>query len=79
MESYTNAITEIREKTGLSRAAFCRYYDIPKRTCENWESGVRVPPEYIVKLLRRAIEEDFKEHITATDCTKIVPKPKKSQ
>ena len=59
-----NEITKIREKTGMSRAAFCRMYDIPIRTCENWESGVRIPPEYVVKLLRRAVEEDFKNRLT---------------
>ena len=29
------------------------------RTIQNWEKGVRVPPTYVLKLLERAVKEDF--------------------
>lgn len=42
---------ELRELTGLSRAAFSREYHIPIRTIEDWESERRNPPEYVLELL----------------------------
>lgn len=54
-------IREIREKTGLSQAKFGERYGIPTRTIENWETGSRVPPQYVVELLRRVVEMDFPE------------------
>lgn len=54
-------IKEIREKTGLSQAKFGKRYGIPTRTIENWEAGSRVPPQYVVELLRRVVAEDYPE------------------
>lgn len=42
---------ELRELTGLSRAAFSREYHIPIRTIEDWESERRTPPQYVLELL----------------------------
>ena len=52
----------IREISGLSRAAFSRKYKIPLRTLEDWDSGRNTPPEYVLKLLERAVKEDFSEN-----------------
>lgn len=49
-------IKALRQSTGLTQAAFAEKYEIPKRTLENWEAGSRVPPEYVIKLLRYRIE-----------------------
>lgn len=54
-------IKEVRALTGLSQAKFGAKYGIPKRTIEDWESGRRKPPEYLLKLLERAVKEDFEE------------------
>lgn len=51
-------IKEIREYSGLSRAAFAREYKIPVRTLEDWEAERRTPPEYLILLLERAVVED---------------------
>lgn len=51
-------IKEMRELLGISRAEFSRRYDIPIRTLENWESGTRTPPDYVINLLERIIKED---------------------
>ena len=53
--------TDIRELSGLSRAAFCRKYNIPIRTMEEWEAGRRVPPQYVLEWLKRLVEIDGKE------------------
>lgn len=51
---------EIRELSGMSRAAFSRKYGIPIRTLEAWDAGVRTPPEWTMALLERVVREDFK-------------------
>jgi len=53
-----NAITNLREMSGLRRAPFCAKYGIPYRTMEDWEKGVSTPPEYVLTLLERAVRED---------------------
>lgn len=40
------SVKEIRAKTGLSQAKFAEKFCIPKRTIENWESGVNEIPDY---------------------------------
>lgn len=44
-------IRDIRAHTGLSQVAFAVRYCIPRRTVENWESGVRSCPDYLRLLL----------------------------
>ena len=56
---YDMTIKELRTLTGLSQQAFSDKYEIPKRTIEDWETGRRKPPEYVVKLLERIIKEDI--------------------
>ena len=51
-------IKEIRSMTGLSQGKFAEKYSIPVRTLQNWEAGHREPPEYVLKLLLRCVEED---------------------
>lgn len=52
-------IKEIRALTGLAQVKFGEMYHIPRRTIEDWERGVRIPPEYVLELLERAVKEDF--------------------
>lgn len=54
-----NLICNLRELTGLSQQAFSDKYGIPRRTLQDWEYGRRTPPEYVIKLLKRVVEEDF--------------------
>ncbi|MCI8364943.1 MAG: helix-turn-helix domain-containing protein [Eubacterium sp.] len=54
-------IKEIRAWTDLSQEKFSQKYKIPKRTIENWETGKRNPPEYVMYLLERVVKEEFKE------------------
>ena len=51
-------IKEIRKCSGLTQDAFSKKYNIPKRTLEGWESGKRNPPEYVLILLERVVQED---------------------
>lgn len=47
-------IRDIRAYTGLTQAAFSTRYCIPRRTLENWESGIRSCPDYVRLLLAQA-------------------------
>lgn len=57
-EEQGERVRELRQRTGLTQERFCEVYGIPKRTLENWEQGSRKPPEYVVALLERAVEQD---------------------
>lgn len=63
-----NRFKRLREKTGLSKKAFCEEFKIPVRTVEDWEAGRRSPPEYTVKLLEIAVNAlaNEKERTTMT-------------
>lgn len=56
-----NPVKALRARTGLSQAKFAEMYKIPKRSIENWETGLREPPAYVLELLTRAVKEDFPE------------------
>lgn len=44
-------IKAIRAQTGLSQQAFAAAYEIPRRSIEDWETGKRVPPVYLAKMM----------------------------
>lgn len=44
-------IQEAREKVGLTRNDLCKWLEIPYRTLQNWELGVRACPPYMEKLI----------------------------
>lgn len=49
-------IKEAREAKGITRAELARWLGIPKRTLENWDTGVNEPPEWAKKLIIEKIE-----------------------
>ena len=67
-------IREMRTELGDTQSEFADRYHIPFRTIQNWETGVRKPPEYIMSLLERQVKEDLVNRRTA-----VLPKydPKK--
>ncbi len=44
-------IRDLRDMSGMSRAAWCRTYHIPVRTVEDWDAGVRAAPDYLRVLI----------------------------
>ncbi len=58
MENTIN-IRELRNRLGDTQSEFAKRYNIPFRTIQNWESGVRKPPEYILELLKYRIKDDL--------------------
>lgn len=55
-------IKELRIGTGLSQTKFSEKYGIPKRTIEDWESGKRTPPEYVVDMLTFIVASEGINH-----------------
>lgn len=49
-------IKAIRKRTGMTQAEFAAEFEMPRRTIENWESGSRTPPPYLIKLLSISVE-----------------------
>ena len=48
-------IREMRNSLGTTQGEFATRYNIPFRTVQNWEAGVRNPPEYIKDLLENRV------------------------
>lgn len=46
---------------GSRQRAFAELLGIPKRSIENWESGVSNPPKYVVRLIAFYIANKEKE------------------
>ena len=58
-------IREMRALLGDTQSQFAARYNIPFRTVQNWETGVRTPPEYVMRLLESRIQEDLVNRKTA--------------
>lgn len=56
-----NPIKRMRLYLKMTQEEFSNAYGIPVRTLQQWESGRRNPPEYVVNLLERAVKEDGKK------------------
>lgn len=59
-------IREMRTRLGDTQSEFAARYHIPFRTVQNWETGLRKPPEYMMSLLESRIREDLVNRKTAT-------------
>ncbi len=44
-------LREIRDEAGMNRRQFSEYMEIPLRTMEEWESGRRKMPAYLLRLI----------------------------
>jgi DNA-binding transcriptional regulator YiaG len=51
-------IKDIRLSTGLSQAQFSAALNIPKRTIQDWEQGLRNCPEYVAELIEYRVAND---------------------
>lgn len=51
---------ELRKASGMTQKAFSDYFNIPKRTIENWEQGVNEVPKYLIELIEyKLIKENI--------------------
>lgn len=56
-------IKNLRTAAGMTQQQFSEYFNIPKRSIENWEGGQRKCPEYLLDLIyyKLSQEEMLKE------------------
>ncbi len=59
-------IYEMRNRRGNTQSEFAARYNILFRTIQNWETGTRKPPEYIISLLEHRVKEDLINRKTIT-------------
>ena len=52
-------VKEIRELTNLSQKEFSEKYHIPKRSIENWETGTRSCPIYVLELIEYRVKAEY--------------------
>ncbi len=50
----------LRERSGMGRGQFAEYFEIPYRTVQNWELGLRECPEYLLKLMEYKLVNEGK-------------------
>ena len=56
------AMKKIRASAGMNRRQFSDYMGIPLRTLEEWESGRRKMPGYVLRLIAYQVEmEKYRE------------------
>lgn len=49
-------IKSLRAEYGLTQQELSAITGIPRRTIENWESGVRHPPEWLPKMIQAFLD-----------------------
>lgn len=52
----TKSIREICEEYNLSQTELSKRFGIPLRTVQNWHSGARKPPPYVVAMIEKILE-----------------------
>lgn len=60
LNELSSTLKKLRHSIRLSQEKFAKYLEIPFRTYQNWETGHRVPPKYLVKLIEYKIEREAK-------------------
>lgn len=49
---------ELRKKSGMTQKDFSEYFEIPKRTVEDWDRGARKCPSYLLALMKYKLEKE---------------------
>ena len=58
-------IRDMRILLGDTQSEFASRYGVPFRTIQNWEAGIRTPPNYVLDLLGQRICKDLVNRKTA--------------
>ncbi len=49
-------VKKLRKELNMTQTEFGNMFGIPVRTIQEWESGRRTPPEYVLKLIEENLE-----------------------
>ena len=55
-------IKQLRQQTGLSQSQFAALFKIPVHTLQQWEQGLRKPPEYVVFMMEKILKSKTAEN-----------------
>jgi DNA-binding transcriptional regulator YiaG len=58
IEGEKMTIKELRIQSGMNIKQFSEYFGIPYRTIQNWESGQRNCPEYLLSLIEYKLKKE---------------------
>ena len=61
MADFAQQLKEARKSAGISQQAMADKMLIPKRTIEKWETGERVPPDYVQRFVLNELKEGQKK------------------
>ena len=53
-------IKELRTACGMTQKELSDYFNIPRRSIEDWEAKKRTPPEYLVELIEYKLRAEGK-------------------
>lgn len=56
METFAEKLKAARSAAGLSQQGMADRTLIPRRTIQDWEAGVRIPPEYVRRFVLNELE-----------------------
>lgn len=51
---------ELRKASGMSQRKYAEYFGIPRRTIENWDSGINECAPYLIDLMKYKLEKENK-------------------
>ena len=57
-EVYNMNFKELRQASGMNQTKFAEYFDIPRRTVQNWELGINKCPDYLLKLMHYILQKE---------------------
>lgn len=49
-------VKELRLQTNMSQHVFADMFGVPTSTLQDWEQGRRVPPAYVIDMMRKILE-----------------------
>lgn len=49
---------ELRQRSGMNKTQFGKYFGIPYRTVQNWELGLRECPAYLLDLMEYKLKNE---------------------
>ena len=55
--TFAEALKAAKKAAGMTQVQMSEQMEIPKRTIEDWERGINVPPEYIQRFVLKELTE----------------------
>ena len=60
MMDFSEKLKDARKAADLTQQAMAERMEIPKRTIQDWEGGLRIPPAYVQRFVLNELESLIK-------------------